>query len=103
MSQFDDLEITLGESVRARRIDQRLTQVELAARANVSLGAVKNLENGRGSTTKTLVRVVHVLSQDHWLSALAPSETNFNPLVLLESPSSKNERAPRRVRRTERA
>lgn len=97
-NQFEDLEITLGESMRALRIDRRLTQVELAARANVSVGALKNLENGRGSNTTTLVRVVHVLGQDQWLQALAPSAPTFNPLVLLESRTSAPRRAPRRVR-----
>lgn len=102
-SQFDELEVTLGESVRAQRIEQRLTQLELATRANVSVGAVKNLENGRGSTTTTLVRVVHVLGQDHWLSVLAPSESSFNPLTLLEAPRSSSGHVARRVRRSERA
>ena len=101
-SQFEDLEGNLGEGVRALRIDQRLTQVELAKRANVSVGAVKNLENGRGSNTTTLVRVVHVLGQDAWLSALAPSAETFNPLVLLESRTSGTRRGPRRVRPSER-
>ncbi|MHB1088791.1 MAG: helix-turn-helix domain-containing protein [Acidimicrobiales bacterium] len=97
-SQFEELERTLGESVRALRIDRRLTQVELAARANVSVGALKNLENGRGSNTTTLVRVVHVLGHDEWLRALAPSAPTFNPLDLLEPRTSPTRHGARRVR-----
>ena len=58
-NQYEDLEKLLGASVRALRIERRLTQVELAELANLSVGALKNLESGRCSTTTTLVRVVH--------------------------------------------
>ncbi|MHB1208991.1 MAG: helix-turn-helix transcriptional regulator [Acidimicrobiales bacterium] len=100
-SQFEDLVTKLGESVRALRIDHRLTQVELAKRANVSVGAVKNLETGRGSNTTTLVRVVHVLGHDDWLSALTPSAPVFNPLDLLATPATSSRRGPRRVQHSE--
>ncbi len=100
-TQFEDLEALLGESVRAQRIDHRLTQVELARRANVSVGALKNLETGRGSNTTTLVRVVHVLGHDEWLKALAPREQVFNPLDLLATPASDSRRVSRRVRHSQ--
>ena len=98
--QHEDLEAVLGSSVRALRIDRRLTQVELAELANVSLGALKNLESGRGSTTSTLVRVVHALGRDGWLHALAPTAATFNPLDLIEPRASTQRRGPRRVRRS---
>jgi transcriptional regulator with XRE-family HTH domain len=97
--QYEDLEAVLGESVRALRIDRRLTQVELAELANVSVGALKNLESGRGSATSTIVRVVHALNQDAWLQALAPAVATFNPLNLVDSRGSTQRRGPRRVRR----
>jgi transcriptional regulator with XRE-family HTH domain len=102
-NQYEDLAMTLGESVRALRIDHRLTQVELAKRANVSLGALKNLESGRGSSTNTLVRVVHVLGQDRWLQVLAPAPETFNPLILIEPRRSNQPRAARRVRQVSKA
>jgi transcriptional regulator with XRE-family HTH domain len=95
-----ELEVELGEGLRSLRIDHRLTQEELAERANVSLGALKNLENGRGSTTGTLVRVAHALGHDEWLRALAPA-TTFNPLDLVE-PGRARAARPRRVRRSSR-
>lgn len=108
-SPYAQLEQHLGVSVRAQRIDQHWSQVELAELANVSVGALKNLESGRGSTTSTLVRVVHALGHDDWLGALAPAATSFNPLDLLISAgprrrSAVRETGPtsrvRRVRRT---
>jgi transcriptional regulator with XRE-family HTH domain len=98
-NQYEDLEKVLGTSVRSLRIERRLTQAELAELANISVGALKNLENGRGSTTTTLVRVVHALGQDRWLQALAPSVRAFNPLDLLEPRGTAQRRGPRRVRR----
>jgi len=98
-TQHEDLERVLGASVRALRIDRRLTQVDLSERANVSVGALKNLESGRGSTTTTLVRVVHAMGQDQWLDALTPATATFNPLDLIEPHGSAPRRGPRRVRR----
>lgn len=95
----EELEKALGEGVRRLRIASLLTQVEVAARANVSVGALKNLENGRGSSTSTLVRVVHALGQDDWLESLAPPPAAFNPLDLLASHRKPTHQSPRRVRR----
>jgi len=94
------LQETLGAAIRALRLDRRLTQLELAERANVSLGAVKNLEAGRGSTTTTLVRVVHAFGQDSWLELLCPVRPSFNPLDLADQRRSSRQVGPRRVRRT---
>jgi transcriptional regulator with XRE-family HTH domain len=103
-NQYEDLERTLGAGVRALRIDRRLTQIELAELANLSVGALKNLESGRGSSTTTLVRVVHALGQDQWLGELAPTVATFNPLDLLSprgpTPRRGPRRGPRRVRRS---
>jgi transcriptional regulator with XRE-family HTH domain len=101
----EDLERELGERIRAVRMAGRLTQVELADRANVSVGALKNLESGSGSSTSTLVKVLRALSQESWLDKLEPRPLSFNPLEVLEARrrESAKKAAPRRVRRTRRA
>jgi transcriptional regulator with XRE-family HTH domain len=80
----DEWEAVIGAEVRAARIAADLDQSQLATRADVSLGAVKNLEAGRGSTLRTLVRVVRALGRSEWLEALAPRVT-VSPLAMLAS------------------
>ena len=79
----DDLEHTLGTAIRARREHEGWTRAELADRANVSIGAVRNLELAYGANVTTLVRVVHALGEDDWLAALTPAD-EFDPFELLE-------------------
>lgn len=81
ISQWEE---TVGDDVRRLRHRQRLTQVELAARANVSLSALKNLESGKGSTLTTVIRVARALGRIEWLSSLAPSEPSVSPMAALQ-------------------
>lgn len=80
----DMLELELGGSVRALRESVGLTRAELADRANVSLGAVKNLELAYGANVTTLVRVVHALGADDWLSQLTPAP-QFDPFEVVRA------------------
>jgi transcriptional regulator with XRE-family HTH domain len=89
--------ISLGAGLRSLRIERRFTQSELAERANVSLGAVRNLERGRASIA-TMVRVVHALGQDQWLESLTPTSAPFNPLDLIGKRQSSSNRPVQRVR-----
>jgi transcriptional regulator with XRE-family HTH domain len=75
----EEWELALGAQVRALRIAEDLSQEDLAGRADISLGAVKNLEGGKGSTLRTVIRVVRVLDRTDWLEALAPPIT-ISPL-----------------------
>jgi len=97
-STVEDWEQVLGAQVRAARIAADLDQVSLAERADVSLGALKNLEAGKGSSLKTLVRVVRALDRTDWLESLAPPIT-ISPLAMLASRRS-GARPRQRVRRS---
>lgn len=87
----------VGEQVRSSRLAADLDQRTLAARADVSVGAVKNLEGGKGSSLRTLIRVVRVLDRVDWLEALAPPIT-VSPMRMLAAKRS----APPRPRRASR-
>ena len=100
MSTTEELERELGRRLRALRVAKELTQVELAERANLSVGAVKHLEAGAGATTATLVKVLRALGALGWLETLAPPPAPFDPLKLLEERQRQASRAkgPQRVR-----
>ncbi len=97
----DRLEELLGRQVRQARVEEQLTQAEVARRANVSLGALRHLESGAGATISTLVKVLRALGQEDWLGTLAKEHdpTPFNPLDLLTSVESEQKNRRRRVRR----
>ena len=84
----------VGEQIRTTRIAADLDQTGLAALANVSVGALSNLERGKGSSLNTVVAVVRALKQTDWLEALAPAVT-VSPIQMLHS---KQRRPPARVR-----
>jgi transcriptional regulator with XRE-family HTH domain len=85
----EEFEISFGEQIRALRINSGLDQSALASLAGISLGAVKNLEQGKGSTLRTVIRAVRALDREDWLDGLAP-RVSVSPLDVL-----RNRRAPR--------
>ncbi|MCU1420358.1 MAG: hypothetical protein JWN36_9 [Microbacteriaceae bacterium] len=94
-----DWEQRIGSQVRATRITAGLTQAELARRANVSETSVRNLEQGSGSTLKTLVAIARVLDRTAWLEEFDPHPAGPSPIELLRQSRSQAPR-PQRVRRT---
>jgi transcriptional regulator with XRE-family HTH domain len=92
----EEWETVLGEQVRAARIASELDQEHLAALADISVGALSNLERGKGSSLKTLVAVVRALGRTEWLEALAPPVT-VSPMQMLRA-KRRSPRARVRVR-----
>ena len=72
----------LGEQFRAMRIRAGVEQAVLAERADVSTGAIKNLESGKGSSLKTLIKIVRCLGRTDWLESLAP-QVSVSPMQML--------------------
>jgi transcriptional regulator with XRE-family HTH domain len=94
----DEWERRLGEQVRALRIAALLTQDELAARANISAGALRTLERGSGSSLKTLIYVARVLGRTEWLASFDPRGEGPSPIELLRQTRRQRAR-PQRVPR----
>lgn len=80
----DELEIYIGEKIKAFRLLKNLDRQALCRQAGVSLNALKNLENGFGSNLKTFIRVLKALQQEEWLMSLAPKVT-INPLHMVKN------------------
>jgi transcriptional regulator with XRE-family HTH domain len=83
----EEWETLVGAQFRAARIAADLDQASLAEQADVSIGAIKNLEAGKGSSLKTVVRVLRALDRTDWLESLAPP-VSISPMALLASKRS---------------
>lgn len=96
----EEWESRFGAQVRALRIARELDQAQLAERAGVSLGSVKSLEQGRGSTLRTVVRVSRALGREEWLTTFAPS-VGISPIDVLRSSRREPRKRVYRARRTQ--
>jgi transcriptional regulator with XRE-family HTH domain len=86
-----------GREVRKLRTRLRLTQDELASRANISKSSVQSLERGGGSTLSTIIRVARVLDRTEWLNSFTPDAPTVSPVQLLRE-REQQDRARSRVR-----
>lgn len=96
-SSTDEWEATIGEQFRTLRLARNLDQSQLADLAGVSVGSVKGLEQGRGSTLKTIVRLARALDREDWLRSLAPRAT-VSPIDILRSSRTEPRRRVYRAR-----
>ena len=89
-------EEVIGEHVRNARIAKDLDQRRLSELANISVGAVSNLERGKGSSLKTLVAVVRAVGRTDWLESLSPPVV-VSPIQVLRA-KQRSQRTRVRVR-----
>jgi len=82
MRTTEELERAFGQQVRHSRLLRDWDQQTMAAHANVSVGAVRNLEQGRGSSLRTITRITRALGKDDWLMSFQYPET-VSPLQVL--------------------
>ncbi|OGT64039.1 MAG: hypothetical protein A3J38_07145 [Gammaproteobacteria bacterium RIFCSPHIGHO2_12_FULL_45_9] len=81
ISTPEELEYMLGENMKALRLQKNLARKTLCNRAGISENALRNLEGGKGTTLKTLIRALKALHQETWLEKIAP-KTSIHPLHL---------------------
>ena len=72
---------TLGSRVRQERLNQNKTQVRLSHAAGVSRIVMNRLENGRGCTLGSFIRVLRALGKLDQAGLLLP-EPGISPLEL---------------------
>lgn len=83
ISTPDELELILGEDIKTLRLQKNIDRRTLCQQAGVSEHALRNLEGGKGSTLKTLIKVLKALKREGWLSQIAPV-TSINPLHIVK-------------------
>lgn len=79
---IEQLEELIGEKLRESRLDQNLTQRDLADRAGIHPTLVSRLEAGGGSSLKTFIATVKALGHEDWLQTVAP--VGINPFHMVE-------------------
>ena len=93
---LDETESDLGGRLKALRLDRNINQTTLAERAGISVSALKALENGTGSSLRTLLAVLRALKQEDWLKSIAPV-ASINPLTMTRTAKPRR-RASTRLR-----
>lgn len=85
----------LGHRLREQRLAQSLTQTDLALRAGVSAGTIKNLESKGQSSLESLIRTVVALGLTDQLQTLFTLQTD-SIAAMAQVAKAKRQRAPRR-------
>ncbi len=92
----EEIRRELGARLKAQRLAQGVAQEELAARAGVSVGTVKNLEKRGQASLDSLLRVALALGlADHFQALFALQVKSIAQMEQAET--SKRLRAPRRA------
>lgn len=75
LSSSEQIEDVLCAQVRRIRLARNITQVQLAKEAGVSLPTIGRLENGKGVSLDTFIRVLTALGVQRNLESLLPDPT----------------------------
>jgi transcriptional regulator with XRE-family HTH domain len=92
----EEMEVEFGRQLRDLRLRRNIDQRQLAGQAGVALNAVKNLENGRGATLSSLVKVLRSLGRADWLKTLAPT-VGISPITRQPRQRASKNKGPSRV------
>ncbi len=82
----------LGARVRRYRLQQDVTQADLAARASISARTLRSLEQGDDVQLTTLLRVLRALGRLDSLDAFLPAP-RVSPLEMLANRMKERQRA----------
>jgi transcriptional regulator with XRE-family HTH domain len=74
---FESLPVEIGKLIQKMRVAKQLTQKDLAQKANISLKAVKNLEEGKGANLNSFLSVLYAMEESKYLLQLL-SIPHFN-------------------------
>ncbi|MBI3534243.1 MAG: helix-turn-helix transcriptional regulator [Deltaproteobacteria bacterium] len=82
MASQEEIAKALAQRLRAHRLTKNLKQGDLAARAGISVGTVKNLESSGQASIETLIRIVIALDLTQDLNTLF--ETKARSIAQME-------------------
>lgn len=82
----------IGERIQRERLNQNMTQAELAERAGLGARTVRSLEAGQKPTVETLIRALRGLGRLATIDAFLP-EPGLSPLQLAKLQGRERQRA----------
>lgn len=85
----------IGTFIKQNRLDQNLTQDDVAQRAGISRSTLSLLERGETVTISTLIRVLRVLDVLHVIDSFQV-QTMVSPLKLARLERKRRQRARRK-------
>lgn len=94
LASSDQIEVALYEQIASYRLENNISQKQLADEAGVSVRTIKRMESGKGISVDTLVRVLKALNLAENIDLLIP-ESGIRPLDRVdEQPSSAEPASP---------
>ena len=84
--------VLIGERIQRERLNQNLTQKELAKSAGIGVRTVRSLEAGQKPTVETLIRALRALGRLGTIDAFLP-EPGLSPLQLAKLQGRERQRA----------
>lgn len=70
LTKPDEIVLLLCDRLRKERINQQMTQSELAKRAGIGVNTLSNLESGKNTGFENIIRVAMVLGRTDELESL---------------------------------
>jgi transcriptional regulator with XRE-family HTH domain len=95
LSTSEEICAELGRRLRARRLMQEWSQLELAQRAGLSVGTIKNMEGKGQASLESFVQVVAALGLADDLGELFRSKM-VSIAAMEQAEKANRQRAPRR-------
>ncbi len=81
----------IGQFIRSKRVEQNMTQAQLAKDAGISRSTLVLLEKGETASLGTLLQVLRMLNQLHVLSVFEITPV-VSPLLLVKEEMKKRQR-----------
>ncbi|HEX8605358.1 MAG TPA: helix-turn-helix transcriptional regulator [Pseudoduganella sp.] len=91
-----EISVELGQRLKRQRLMQVLTQKDLAERAGVAVGTVKNLESKGVSSLESLIRIVTALGLLDELASLFELQATLSIAQMERAQLAERKRAPSR-------
>ena len=98
MKESSSMELEIGAAIRQARIRRGISLEDTAARANLTPTAVRNLELGRGSTLRTMLKVLSVIEETDLFTDWIARSKEFSPIAYFRETENKAA-YPKRVSR----